>query len=185
MTALTVKTVIVLAGIAQPVPITQLTALDTPSIFQEYPIVQLSTLNVFTVAPVPSSELAVADLPVLPTKIEMLRSEIRAYALLADGWDGDGSAAPAAENIADAIELTMHLPAGIPTPKPMISSSGEIGLYWNLEHAYADIAIEAGGHFSLFTRQKRGEQLEEFAEEVSVRNLSTAWISRQLAVLAA
>ncbi len=185
MNAITVKTVIVLAGIAQPAPITQLVGWSSTSAFPEYAATQLQTLNVFTAASVPSSELAVADIPVLPTKIESLRSEIHAYSLLADGWDGDDSVAPTAENIADAIEFTMHLPAGIPTPKPMISSSGEIGLYWNLEHAYADVAIESGGHFSLFTRQKRGEQLEELAEEVAIRDLSTAWLSQQLAVLAA
>ncbi|MFM0315940.1 hypothetical protein PQR36_13710 [Paraburkholderia nemoris] len=185
MNAIAVKTVIVLAGLAQPAPITQLAGWNSTSAFPDYPVAQVPTLNVFTATSATSSESAMAEIPALPTKIEMLRGEIHAYSQLAEGWDGDGSVAPTPDNIADAIEFTLHLPAGIPTPKPMISSSGEIGLYWNLDHAYADVAIETGGHFSLFTRDKRGEQLEEFAEEVSIRDLSTAWLSQQLAVLAA
>jgi len=60
------------------------------------------------------------------------------------------------------------IPSGIPTPNPMLSDSGELGLYWDTESAFADLVLEASGRFSLFIRQKDGASKETFLEDIDL-----------------
>lgn len=95
---------------------------------------------------------------------EAVKFELNAYLELADDWDGPGSKAPSAEPIATAIGFMDRLPSGIPLPKPMLSSSGEVGLYWDVDAIYADVAFEGGDAFSLFIRNRQTD-VEIFVEK--------------------
>lgn len=101
-------------------------------------------------------EGATATVPLSSTKIDALRTEINGYAYLKDGWGGEGSRAPDPDIVANAISIASRLPAGIAVPESMISSSGEVGIYWNSEHGYVDIMFEEEGLLSVYTRDKAG-----------------------------
>jgi hypothetical protein len=107
-----------------------------------------------------SAQLEVAN------RIDRISSEVLEYAELQDGWDGDGSLAPSSESVAKVIGLIGQLPVGSPLPKPMVSSSGEVGLYWRTEHFVADILVSDGSP-SLFIRAKDGTGRELFLPELS------------------
>ena len=101
-----------------------------------------------------------------------LTQEIKAYQTLVEGWDGEGSVQAASESVAFAMYFIGQLPGGLPLPHTMLSSSGEVGCYWDGESGYADISFSPDGTASFFSRTSSGE--EHFAEslprEIFVRN---------------
>ncbi|QGZ62119.1 hypothetical protein [Paraburkholderia acidisoli] len=179
------STMIMWVGLAQQ-PVTLLNGVE--SVVQAAPYVARSsgtTINLFATTTHAPSENTAADIPPVLTKIEALRAEINDYAGLADGWDGEGSRAPSADAVVDAICLTMHLPAGIPVPRAMVSANGEVGLYWRSDRAYVDIAIEDGGTISIYARDKANGDQEQFWDELPASKVTTADLSNYLAILAA
>lgn len=118
-----------------------------------------------------------------PNNMQGLAAELNDYSDLKDGWDGPNSLGPKQADIDTAQSLLLKLPAGLPLPKAMIASSGSVGLYWNTDHAFADIEIEGGGKLSLFTRRKSGSQEESFHDDVLVNTLTSAWLSEKLMIL--
>ena len=87
-----------------------------------------------------------------------VREEIEAYEGLSDGWDGPSSKAPSKDSVELAKDMLEQLPQALPIPKSMLSPSGEIGLYWNLSHRFADIVLEESGTLSVFIRAKDNER---------------------------
>ena len=96
---------------------------------------------------IPASNVAIS-------RIDWIEAQIDAYSALEEGWDGPDSQPPRAEHIGAARSLLRSLPAGTPIPKPMLSSSGALGLYWEEPEWMADIAIEGDREFSLFFRSR-------------------------------
>jgi hypothetical protein len=116
-------------------------------------------------------------------RLQLLTTELNLYRDLSDGWNGPDSVGPNSSDIDDAQGLVAQLSAGLPIPKAMISSSGTIGLYWNTDHAFADIEFEGDGKFSLFTRLKSSAHDERFFDDQSLHAITPRWLSEQLAVL--
>jgi hypothetical protein len=112
--------------------------------------------------------------------IDLVRSELIMYGSMEEGWDGPETKLPVSSHIDDAIFFLNHLPAGIPLPTPMLSSSGEVGLYWNRENAFSDIVFEGDGRFSLFVRHKKAPHQERFVEDVLLSNIGPEWLIEQL-----
>lgn len=109
---------------------------------------------------------------------EELKMELKSYLELSHGWDGPESKAPSEEVIATALLFVDGLPSGIPLPKPMLSASGETGLYWDVGNIYADVSFEGEGMLSIFVRD-RIEERETF-DEISI---SDAKIDRLKVIL--
>lgn len=104
---------------------------------------------------------------------EQLKRETEAYSELKAGWDGPNSAVPSTLVIDLALQLIDGLPARLPLPRPMLSASGELGLYWDLELGYAELSVEPDGRISFFSREMNGK--ERFDEGLTPASLTQAW----------
>jgi hypothetical protein len=110
---------------------------------------------------------------------EWIDAQLEAYSSLEVGWDGPDSQPPQAAHIAAARAILWTLPAGTPIPKPMLSSGGELGLYWEEPEWMADIAIEGENEFSLFFRS-RDRKVEVLKSGLPVGSESSALIKDTL-----
>lgn|GEM_PF-5208561 len=108
-------------------------------------------------------------------------AEIQKYASFADDWDGEGSCAPYIASISASLNFLEMLPGGLPLPKPMVSSDGEIGFYWDLAQGFADISFDERGAASFFSRTHRGE--ESYQENIRLESLSSNWMFGNIGVL--
>ena len=109
--------------------------------------------------------------------------DLKDYSLLDDGWDGPESKAASVQAIGMALQFVDKLPSGIPLPKPMLSSDGEVGLYWDVEAIYADVGFEEDDRLSIFVRDRRDEDRETFVE-LRLPDLRTEQLKAILAPLA-
>jgi len=112
-------------------------------------------------------------------RTEAVRMELHSYGTYQNDWDGEGATAPRKADAENAISLLGKIPSGLPIPKPMLSSSGVIGMYWDHPALFADIALEENGTFSLFTREKESKA-ETYVENVSIADLDLAWLAGSL-----
>lgn len=131
-------------------------------------------------ASLPTASMGYTSAPTPMSRSDWLRAELRSYQALESGWDGEGSFRPADDLIEGALILLDYLPAGIALPKAMVSSSGEVGLYWKTDTFYADIVIEGRNVFSLFVRSRIDPSREFFYDELSISEESSALISTTL-----
>lgn len=122
------------------------------------------------------AQLGIQQQPI--DRTEAIRMELHSYGGYAEDWDGEGAVAPHKGHVDNAIAMLERIPSGFPLPKPMLSSSGTVGLYWDHPNLFADIAFEDNG-FSLFTRDKRTKE-ETYAEGISVNDLNAAWFAARL-----
>lgn len=77
--------------------------------------------------------------------------ELVQYLTLEADWDGYGGAVPDHTAIHHAMTLlSAAWDRKLPTPRTMISSSGEVGLYWRLPDAYAELGMAGDGTFYWF-----------------------------------
>lgn len=118
------------------------------------------------VMPTASSSFTANDC--VTNKLDHLRDELFSYKSFSTGWDGDESVPPDLEHIVAAASLIDVLPAGVPLPKPMLSSNGEIGLYWKDKRWLADAVIEDKNHFSLFIRSMGQGHKEVFIDSIVI-----------------
>ncbi len=119
----------------------------------------------------------------VPDRLTALFSEIDQYAVLPQGWDGPRSNAPSERSITAARNFVEAFPAGLPLPIPMISSSGEVGFYWNEDGGYADMSFDSDGVGSFFSQDRNGE--ERYIDGVTPNNYSRAWFFDQVGGIAA
>ncbi|MGT0246640.1 hypothetical protein [Burkholderia pyrrocinia] len=104
-------------------------------------------------------------------RLTLVKEELASYSRLGEDWDGSGASIANKEHLNDALGFLNRLPGGIAIPTPMIGSSGDIGLYWDLPEFYADIAFEGRGAFSLFVKNK-ASGTESFDRFDNVQNLN-------------
>lgn len=135
--------------------------------------------------PAPSEQLAAEFIDTMPTldRLSCLELELEMYRELNDGWDGPNSRAPTSGDIQNAQDIVSKLSPGLPIPKPMLSATGVVGLYWDTKNIFADIELEADGRFSLFTRRKSGDMAEKFDDAIDINSLTPEWLTTKLAVL--
>ncbi|HZZ05901.1 hypothetical protein [Paraburkholderia sp.] len=112
-------------------------------------------------------------------RLTLAQNEISSYSSLQDDWDGNGGTPPDSGHVRDAIAFLDRLPSGIAIPTPMIGSSGDIGLYWDLTSFYADVAFEGSGALSLFVKNKQTRE-EKFAAVDDLHGLSQDWFFQML-----
>jgi hypothetical protein len=65
------------------------------------------------------------------------------------------------------------IPSRLPLPRPMLSSSGELALYWNFITGYAEVSFDSFGKATFFSRDEDG--LERFNEAIAIDQMSEAW----------
>lgn len=117
------------------------------------------------------------------SRLDWLRSELQSYQYLPAEWDGIGSLPADPEHISAASALLDLLPAGIPLPKPMLSSNGEVGFYWKDERFIADAVIEDTRSFSLFIRFLAEGNREKFLNSIALTDAATTEIKGAFAVV--
>lgn len=111
--------------------------------------------------------------------------ELYDYLALDNGWDGEDSYAPDLKSINAAKRLLDLLPGGLPLPSPMLSTEGEVGLYWKLASGFADVVVHGEGHFSLFAKRKGLGAEEEFLDSVPITSAARQLIADKLSGLLA
>ena len=125
------------------------------------------------IAPSTSHILYTPDvMPTLSVR-EQLKRETKSYSTLKSGWDGTDSLPPSVLSMEIALHLIDALPARLPLPRPMLSSNGELGLYWDLHGGYAELSVETDGQISFFSRDAAG--LEHFDENLARISCSQSW----------
>lgn len=112
---------------------------------------------------------------------ELLKREVLTYAEYEDGWNGEYSFGPAAEAIKSATDFIEAVPSRLPLPRPMLSSTGEIGLYWGLDGGYAEVTFESTGEIVFFSRSNDG--FERFEENLTIDKLDNNWFWSTLGTL--
>ncbi len=182
-----IPTAVLIAGFMLPPPtmVSQWNADIVP--IRRLPIERSSAQTNLLVSPavdVAQSQQMTAGSDVLPMfdKADFVQMGLTLFGSLLDGWDGSDSQAPAQENLDAAKAFLAKIPAGMPIPKAMLSASGEVGLYWDTPTMFADISFEGNGKLSLFTRQKFGQHLENFVDDVSLADVTQEWLSRNLGI---
>jgi hypothetical protein len=111
-------------------------------------------------------------------------AELDGYGSLHDGWDGEDSVAPSSSDIASAIAFVDSLPSAIPLPKPMISSDGQIGLYWSKGEKYADINFDSDNTISLYVRDSSlTPAVERYVEGADPTDKGGEWLPMLLELL--
>lgn len=107
---------------------------------------------------------------------ELLMREVLSYGEFVDGRNGEGTEGPTQKAMDAATVFISAVPARLPLPRPMLSSNGEIGIYWRLEGGYAEATFEPTGKFVFFSRDTHG--IEYFSEDLKTADLSDNWFWR-------
>jgi hypothetical protein len=110
--------------------------------------------------------LAVPTLASLSEEIEQYKNEYQ------DGWDGPRSKGPTELATRAALSAIARIPSGMPLPKTMLSPNGDLGLYWDMPVAYADLSFDADGQITFFARNEEGAEC--FAD-LDPGELGTNW----------
>jgi len=91
-------------------------------------------------------------------KLSTLETELFSYLELEDGWDGYDAVAPNPNLIYSCYDLLKMFEASHiktkKTPKIMLSSAGEVGIYWKFDNLYIEIAIDSAGFYSYLVEDK-------------------------------
>jgi hypothetical protein len=78
-----------------------------------------------------------------------LEGELYSYLELDENWDGYGGTIPDKELINSCQEIIEKLKKlGLNAPKPMLTGSGEVGLYWKDDTTYIELSFEEEDTFS-------------------------------------
>ena len=104
---------------------------------------------------------------------ELLKREIVAYAQYGNGWNGPDTIGPTSQQITATNAFIEAIPARLPLPRPMLSSNGEIGLYWDLSGGYAEASFESDGNLAFFSRTRLGKEF--FQDGIQLKNINDNW----------
>lgn len=110
---------------------------------------------------------------------EWLKLETAEYS---EGPNGrDANAAPSIKAMNAALSFIDAIPGQLPLPRPMLSSSGELGLYWDLPLGYAEACFEPDGTVVFFSRSDDG--IERFEDSLKIPELDSRWFWETLGQL--
>ncbi len=98
-------------------------------------------------------------------QLDNLINIVHDYVNLPNNWDGYEGVAPKIKAVRDCISIIKHLPEAILLPKPMVSGTGIVGLYWEKNMVYAEICFEGDGTFWYYGTK---DNLEIGEESVSL-----------------
>lgn len=134
-----------------------------------------TSISLLPGVPAPVTRLVVHKVEQAPTlsNREQLKRETKAYSSLSSGWGDANSAIPTSHSMEITLQLIDKLPARLPLPRPMLSDNGELGLYWDLQHGYAELGIERDGLVTFFSRESNGS--ERIEENLSIASMNPAW----------
>lgn len=106
---------------------------------------------------------------------EIAISELRAWKLLLEDWDGEGALAPIQESLQNAATFIFHLPRNKVAPEPLLHSYGHAGLVWDDGSTYGEIEFLKGGTLVYFFKNGLGKHKGEmiFDKTVSIKILSS------------
>lgn len=172
-----VSTLVLAVAFLATAPATRINIWEKPDILAEkrqvsrsgtnysLPTASVSDLSTFT-------RLAdISGLDVSPR--EYLKQEVSEYSRLEHDWSGTGVTPPSRAAIDATLQFIDLIPARLPLPRPMISSWGEIGLYWDFAVGYAETSFDLSGAATFFSRDENGS--EQFNEAIAVTGLTSAW----------
>ena len=114
-----------------------------------------------------------------PAPSDTVEGKITSYLSLKQDWDGYGAGPPTTQAVVDALLWLGRLPADFLPPKPMLSGSGELGLYWDRNGFYCDIGFLGDGTFSYYAQVPEGSSLGD--ENIDIKKLPApllAFLSR-------
>ncbi|MBD2281158.1 hypothetical protein [Aphanizomenon flos-aquae] len=95
-------------------------------------------------------------------KLVELVAKIRNYLSLPDDWDGYQGIAPKSKTIEETISVVKRLhDYHISLPKPMVSGTGIVGLFWEKDNIYIEICFEGDGTFWYYGKDGNLEIGEE------------------------
>lgn len=87
---------------------------------------------------------------------------------------GDISIRSNPDHVATAIAFINFLPPEISVPSIMRTEEGDIGMYWDIDDAYADIRVEVDGSLSLFCHV-RSLDVDTYLNDISITQLTHDW----------
>jgi hypothetical protein len=120
-----------------------------------------------------TSQIYKSGSPLVVDIKEQLFEVVDVYSRLPAGWDGPRSVTPSPASVDAARSFVAALPGGIPVPTPMVTASGEVGFYWDLQGGYADISFGSDGFGSFFARDSDGAEV--FIPDLNVRHMDRKW----------
>lgn len=89
--------------------------------------------------------------PSIPPAYRKLFDKLRSYLELEEDWNGYGAVVPNSTVVNTAVEFAERLKENeLRVPKPMLSSSGEVGLYYEKKDSFVNISFKEKGSFSYF-----------------------------------
>lgn len=95
-------------------------------------------------------------------KLVQLVTKIRNYLSLPDDWDGYEGITPKSKTIEETISVVKRLhDYHISLPKPMVSGTGIVGLFWEKDSIYIEICFEGDGTFWYYGKDGNSEIGEE------------------------
>lgn len=107
--------------------------------------------------------------------MEKLINTLKSYLELQENWDSYGGTAPTKEVVDMSIKFVKLInDKGNTLPTPMVSGSGEVGLYW--DNSLSDIYIEVGFEIG-FEKEKEFSylvstgELEVGEDDCSITNI--------------
>jgi hypothetical protein len=106
--------------------------------------------------------------------------KIRSFALLEDGWKGDGSVRPTNIAVQDAEAFARQLfsQSEIAAPHVGAAADGEINFYWKTPKVTADLSIVGDGTYHFFARTSDGTPIR--GDELSVNSALPAELIQAL-----
>lgn len=91
---------------------------------------------------------------------DLLISKLADFLKLTPGWDTEESVPPSVESIEDTLSFIKRLRVlNFPYPQPMLSTEGQIGLFWDESGVFIDIEIEGNNKISYFAKDTNGEKI--------------------------
>lgn len=90
-----------------------------------------------------------------------LKDILNSYLGLREGWDGYEGITPTNDAVNQAqqfVDRLLEYNYDYRLPKPMLSSDGEVGFYWDVYGCYLSIEFEEDGSFYFYGRDEIGHE---------------------------
>lgn len=90
---------------------------------------------------------------------KILISKLLEFISLKPGWDTEDSIPPSIDSIKQTLKFISKLSEfNFPYPQPMLSTEGQIGLFWDESNIFIDIEIEGENKITYFAKDSNGNK---------------------------